>query len=200
MKHAWIHINDPDVCACGKTETTDMHIVEAVSEGVLRRHALYPIRSDYVIILRPKDVTKDEINRAIHNAQKIIGCRYDASFNFDIEDELKLLGTRGPGEMKYYLEDRNELTHLRNSVKAEWDGGFSCTETVSFAWWHKRRQLRLFRTEARGKKVILADQLINDGFKIVWMSKSITEQIIQKHNLGEEALEMITEYRKTHPV
>jgi hypothetical protein len=208
MKHAWVHIDSPITSGIRTAEnlegiahdTTKMQIVEAISEGVVKRHALFPIRSDYVIILRPKDATQDEINKAVRNANKIVGCRYDASFKFDIEDELKMLGTRGPGDLLKTAEDKLELDRIRTNTIAEWDGGFSCTETASFAWWHKRRKLQLFRTTARGKQVILADQFINDGFEIIWMSDSITEEVATLYGLGEEGLELIKEYRMKSPV
>jgi hypothetical protein len=194
MKHAWVHINSP-VIEGGACDITKMQIVEAISEGVVKRHALFPIRSDYVIILRPKNTTKEEIKKAVRNANKIVGCRYDASFDFDIEDELKMLETRGPNGIVGLAEDKLELNRIKVNTLAEWDGGFSCTETASFAWWHKRKQLKLFRTWARGKQVILADQLINNGFDIVWMSKSITEEVAKQLGLSEEGVEMIKELR-----
>lgn len=200
--HAWIHVNDPERNG-DIIETTNMQIVEAISDGVVKRHALHPIRSDYTIILRPKDVTEMDIERAVKKAESIVGARYDADFKFDIEEEIKLFTeemvikdmSKNDAE-----QDRAELDVIKNNMQAEWDGGFSCTETVSFAWWHKRRQLRLFRTKARGKEVILADDMINNGFEIVWMSDSVTYETAKKMNLGEEALEMIKEYREKHPV
>lgn len=194
MKHAWIHTTDG-------TELTQAMIVEAISDGVVKRHGLFPIRSDYTIILRPKQATPEETERAVKKANSIVGCNYDASFEFDIEEEIDLFKQKYqtenvPGaEMQ---EDQEELDIAQKNMRAEWDGGFSCTETISFAWWHLRRPLRLFRQKARGKDVILADQLINGGWEIIAMSDSVTKEVALKLGLGEEGMAMITEYRNKH--
>lgn len=198
MKHAWVHITDP-ITINGHYDTTSVQIVEAISEGVMRRHALYPIRSDYVIILRPKEASANDIIKAVKKANKIVGCKYDADFKFDIEDELKRFKDT-TGDVDQLIKEKEEFTRTVTNIKAEWDGGFSCTETASFCWWHQRDKLRLFRIEARGKKVILADQFINGGFDIVWMSKSITPEIAKAFGLGEEGVLMISEFRKKNPI
>ena len=46
MKHGWIHADDGIV---------NPKIVEAISEGVVMRSSIYPIFSDYTIILSPKN-------------------------------------------------------------------------------------------------------------------------------------------------
>ncbi len=203
MKHAWIHLNDPVITAGIEggdiVDVRDMQIMEAVSEGVLRRSALFPVRSDYTIILRPRGATGEEVDAAVEKALRIEGCEYDADFEFDIEQELEHFppDDETPDQID---EDRRELEAIADGINAEWDGGFSCTETVSFAWWHRRRQLKLYRRPARGKQVILADQMINDGFEIVWMSDSVTPEIAKKLGLPEEGVEMIRDYRRAHPV
>lgn len=205
-KHAWIHVNNPLVVKHSKKKAIDvsnMMIVEAVSEGVIKRHGLFPIRSDYTIILRPRNVSGEDLVRAIKKAENIVGCRYDASFKFDIEEELDLFSrdinkTNISGE--HIQEDKKEFDIAQNNMRAEWDGGFSCTETISFAWWHMRRILGLFRQRSRGKDVILADQLLNRGWDIVAMSNSVTPEIAEKMGLGEEGLEMIKAYRRVNPV
>jgi hypothetical protein len=198
-KHAWIHVDGParftGADGVERTDVTGMQIVEAVSEGVVRRSALYPIRSDYTLILRPRDASREEIDHAVEKAKRIVGCQYDADFKFDIEEELEHFGA--PGENRSEVdEDLRELDVVSTNLGAEWDGGFSCTETVSFAWWHKRRALRLFRKPARGKMVILADDMINNGFEIVWLSESVTPEFARKRGLGEEGVEMIREFRQ----
>lgn len=182
MKHAWIHINGPD-------DVTNMEVVEAISEGVVRRHALYPLRSDYVIILKPKNIISEDVKQAVDKANMVVGCKYDANFEFDIEDEIIHFS-----RSNYDLDDINELDRLKTNIGAEWDGGFSCTEVVCFCWWHLRKNLQLFRKKSRGKMVILADQLINNGFEIVWMSKNITPSLAFDMGLGEEGIEMIKDY------
>ncbi len=199
MKHAWIHVDGPMNCTDSeggaRFDTTGLQIVEAVSEGVVRRSALFPIRSDYTIILRPRDAGQLEIEHAVSKAKRIVGCEYDADFKFDIEEELEHFGA--PGATREEADDDlREIDVFSTNLGAEWDGGFSCTETVSFAWWHCRRALRLFRKPARGKMVILADDMINSGFEIVWISESVTPEVAEKLGLGEEGIEMIRAWRQ----
>ncbi len=202
MKHAWIHLDGPvcfrDPDGGERTDTTGMQIVEAVSEGVLRRSALFPIRSDYTVILRPRGVTPEEVHWALDKARRIIGCRYDADFEFDIEDELKLFAVQGEPPDRQAAR-RQELENIRANLRAEWDGGFSCSETVSFAWWHERERLKLRREKIRGKNVILPDRFLNEGLEIVWMSDSVTPEAAEKFGLPEEGREMIRRYRAAHP-
>ncbi len=165
--HAWIHVGNK-------------HIVEAISDGVVKRHAIYPMHSDYVVILRPKDVTDKELLKAIVNAENIVGQKYDVNFAFDIEEEVKIFGG-------------NEIVAAKENV-VNWDGGFSCTETVSYSYWSIRDKLRLYRKRVRGKDVITADQFINNGFEIVWLSKSVTVEAVKKLKLHEEGVSMVEKY------
>ena len=64
-------------------------VVEAVSEGVIHRSAIYPLYSDYAIILRPRKVDYKSRRGACKKAKGIVGTRYDHNFQFDIEEELK---------------------------------------------------------------------------------------------------------------
>lgn len=155
-------------------------VVEAISEGVVKRHALYPVVSDYVIILKPKDVTSEETQRAVNKANSIVGCQYDVDFQFDIENEVRL----------FEQEDKDSIKE--NLVK--WDGGFSCTETCQFCWYHLKDKLRLYRSKHMGKMAIIADDFINNGFEIVWLSSNVTVDAAIKMKLSEQGIEMIKEY------
>lgn len=179
FKHAWIHTEDG---------VDSPMIVEAVSEGVIHRSAAYPLYSDYAMILRPKGIGYKARRGACKKAKSIVGTRYDHDFNFDIEEELK-----------HYNGDNgsvaaNELGQGAKYMK-KFDHGFSCTEVVSYAWWHCREQLRIFREKSRGKRVILADSFVNRGWEIVWASKSVTVEAAIKWGLHEEGVDMIREFR-----
>jgi len=180
MKHAWIHTVDG---------ITRPQIIEAVSEGVIKRSAVYPMFSDYTMILRPRDATEEERKGACNKVNRVVGTGYDVDFKFDIEEELH-----------YYqgVDSSGASTDLVASQKylRRYDHGFSCTELCSYAWWHKREQLRLYRTKRRGKMVILADDFINHDWEIVWLSNSITVDIAKKLGLHEEGLSMIENYLK----
>ncbi len=180
MKHGWIHTED------GRENP---QIVEAVSEGVIKRSAFYPMFSDYTIILRPLKVTDEERKGACKKVNRVIGTHYDVDFKFDIEEELKY----------YQGIDRkaasNDLAASQNYLQ-HYDHGFSCTELCSYAWWHKREPLRLFRKKRRGRMAIIADDFINHGWEVVWLSHSITVDIAKKLGLHEEGLLIIDDYLK----
>lgn len=179
MKHAWIHTNDG---------VMNPMIVEATSEGVIKRSPIYPLYSDYAIILRPNDMTEEERKGACMKANNIVGVKYDVDFQFDIEAELK------------FNEDKREASRkdLEDSQKnlQNYDQAFSCTEVCSYAWWHKQEELRLYRKERRGKNVILGDDFMNHGWSIVWMSSSITVDVAHKKGMHEEGVSMIESYLK----
>lgn len=196
FKHALIVAN-PSKIINEISDIRGMTIIEAISEGVVERHPLY-VLSDYMLVLRPKGVTEQERHQAIKLARKIVGCEYDADFNFNIEEELKYLATRSRAyyDIGKLDEARRELDILRINVKAEFESGFSCTETVAAAWWHKRDALRIYRQETCGRKVIIADQFINNGFEIIWMSKNLNNNLLKK--LNEESICMINKYKETN--
>lgn len=167
MKHGWIHLSSDT-------------IVEAVSEGVVKRSSIYPIHSDYTIILRPKKYTPDDVDKALNKANTIVGQQYDVDFCFDIEKEVQMFGGK-------------EIEAARENI-AKWDGGFSCTEVVAFSYFHLREQLHLYRKERRGKMVITADDFLNNCFEIVWCSKSVTSEVAKSLGLHEEGVDMIKRY------
>ncbi len=178
MKHGWIHVDD------GIEKPS---IIEAISEGVINRNAIYPMFSDFTIILEPKGVTDKERKGACKKAKGVLGEKYDVNFAFDIEKELEYYHGTDTKAAKRDLEDGQ--TYLQ-----EFDGAFSCTELVSYAWWHKRDELRLFREEVKGKKVILADSFLNGGWSIKWVSKSVTVESAITLGLHEEGIEMIRKF------
>jgi len=180
MKHGWIHVKDGlEIPA----------IVEAISEGVIQRNAMYPIFSDFTIILSPKNVSDLERKGACKKAKFMLGQKYDVNFEFDIENNIKYY----KGEN---VEKAEEHLRLGEENLKSFDGAFSCTELVSYSWWHKRDDLRLFRKKSRGKSVILADDFLNDGWEIKWMSQSVSIESAKKMGLHEEGLLMIEEYIK----
>ena len=165
MKHAWIHIEHGDV-------------VEAISEGVVRRSAFYPLYTDFGIIVRPRiKGDMESISRAVGKAKSIIGENYDVDFRFDIEKELRFY--EGKDAAKSY------------------DPAFSCTEVVSFSWWHESERLGIKRSTQRGKQVILADDFLSDSFEIVWVSDSVTFEAARAMGLHQVGLRMLSDYLET---
>jgi len=178
MKHAWLHTDDG---------IENPLIVEAISDGVVYRNAIYPMYSDYTIILRPKGVGYKERRGACRKAKSIVGTRYDYKFEFNIEEELRHYQGTNPDSAMCDL-------YSASKYMSDYDHAFSCTEVVGYSWWHMREQLRIYRERSRGKDVILADSFLNGGFDIVWASNSVTVDIAAEMNLHEEGIEMIRKF------
>jgi hypothetical protein len=200
MKHGWIHVKDG-------MQTPS--IVEAISDGVIERSAIYPIFSDFTIILSPKNVSDLERKGACKKAKFMLGKKYDVSFKFDIEENIqyyeeetikvekeKIINLQKDSQ---YYKGQN-VEEVKKEIKEglinleKFDGAFSCTELVSYAWWHKRDDLRLFRKKSRGKSVILADDFLNGEWEIKWMSQSVTVESAKNLGLHEEGILMIKKY------
>lgn len=184
FKHAGLISNGP-ARANALSDIRHAKLIEAVSAGV-QEWSPMRIRADRMIVLRPKDMTSDDVDRAVCRARRIVGCDYDASFNFNVEEELTRLGevegSDGARELRLFVR----------GVKAEFDMAFSCTEVVSLAWWHKRGQLRLFRSRSRGRNVIVADQMVNGGSMVVWTNVTVDEA--ERFGLHEEGVELLKQY------
>ncbi len=182
MIHAWIHTEDG---WRGK-------IVEAVSQGVLHRNYLYALHSDYTIVLRPKNVSDNERKGACLKAKQIVGSKYDPFFKFDIEKEIEYWSGRDKEDAVAHLKAGEEFIR-------QYEPAFTCTEVAAYSWWHRREDLRLYRTERLGKSVILADTFLNNGWEIVWMSRSVTPETAAQLGLGEDGRLMIEKYLKEKP-
>jgi len=174
MKHAWIFTE----------EGLDCKIVEAISSGVTHRNFVYPMYSDYSIILRPRGVSENDRKGACVKAKSIVGERYDHEFYFDIEKELQFY--RG-SDIEGAIIDLNKANKQLDKFKH----GFSCTEVVAYSWWHQREKLRLYRTNFAGKDIIKPDSFINNSWEVVWKSESVTKDVAIKLGLSEEGIETI---------
>lgn len=174
FKHAWLVI-DGNKC------------IEATSEGVIERDALYPLATDYAVILRPKDVTEDEIAMAIKRAKAIIGCEYDANFNFDLDQANDEIVVREQGQ------------YSKNITAGAFHAAFSCTETVGFSWFHCRNKLRIFRTNYAGRDAIVADDFLKMDFDVVWASPNLTKEWMESVGLHEEGRNKISEWLRKNP-
>jgi len=191
MKHAWVHVEPL------RDDGTAPKIVEAVGEGVRHVNAIVPLKTDYAIIVRPKTIKHrpEGVKVAVDKAMRIIGENYDVDFDFDIEKEVEFF--TGPDSYLGYQRTTllDGVEHLRG-----YDPAFSCTEVASFAWWHESANLCLYRSEARGKKVILADQFLNPvGWEIVWLSKSVTPEVAKKMGLKGVGVSMIKDWIDANP-
>lgn len=157
FKHAWIVVDNNDC-------------VEAVAEGVLRRDNLAPTYSDYVIILRPLGVNKTEVDASVQRANYLVGCEYDANFNFDLDEQSAAYMPRG------------------------FHKAFSCTEAAAFSWYHCKEKLAIVRSQHAGREAIIADDFLKMNFGIIWMSPSVTVKWAKEMKLHDIGVEKIKSY------
>jgi hypothetical protein len=66
----------------------DDRIVEAVTKGVKNRDILSLLRTDYICILRPQDISEKEIDKAVKKARMFVGSDYDYIFDNDTDDKI----------------------------------------------------------------------------------------------------------------
>jgi len=188
MKHAWIHTDDIN----SERSYTGGLIVEATSEGVLSKHALTPYHdSDYAVLLRPKGVTDEQRKGACVKANGIVGASYDTNFTFDIENELHFYDVTSDQDLK----EATKALSASEAALQKWHHAFSCSEAVSYSWWHCRKELSLYRRKFMGKDVILPVDFIHHGFDIVWASESWSLDTAQRQGLNEEGLDMLNDFR-----
>jgi len=166
-KHAWLWTEDSKI------------IIEAVSEGVLKRHTFHALNADYAVILKPL-VVQEALPEAVTRANQMVGCPYDDTFTFDLEIEASLF--------------QDKETALLNMKR--FGLGVSCTEMVALCYVGHRRELGLYRTKMGKRQVILPDAYLSTHFEIVWASKETTPGNAQKLGLHEEGCSMLKEYWK----
>jgi len=198
FKHAGIIVQGPDSARVQPVDPPDrpfstpdlarVQLVEAISEGVVRRHPLWA-RGDLMIFLRPKHAQDKDREKAVEIAHAIVGCKYDASFKFNMEEELKLLAEQ---EESPLVENVEELHRSMRNLRSEYDMSFSCTEVVATAWWHMRKRLGIARKKVRGRLCITADQFLNRDFKVVWTNVTVGQA--EKAGLGEEGVRELKAY------
>lgn len=169
-------------------DPSNVALVEAVSEGVCFRHPLYA-RGDRMIFLRPKHMDDDERDHAADLAKRFVGCKYDASFKFNIAEELNHFKATDNEE---FSERALELQRIMKNSTSEFDIAFSCTEVVAAAWWFRCKQLGIFRKMIRGRLCIVADQFVNRDFSIIWTNVATNEA--EKAGLSEEGVREIENY------
>jgi hypothetical protein len=166
MKHAWIH--EP---------LFGRFIIEAVSEGVFYRHALHGLMSDYAVLLKPL-IDDNARGEAWERASTMVGCPYDDTFTFDLENETEIF--------------KDKATALDNMRK--YGLGVSCTELVALCYVGHRRELGLYRTKIGEREAILPDAYLSTHFEVVWASKQTTPENALILGLHEEGCSMLREY------
>ena len=180
-------------------------IVEAISEGVVRRSVGHILESDYTCVVRPNAKSLSQYARAhvIHDAcvkaRSIEGFEYDPLFDFCDSVEFDAL---------------NQIKH--NFVRSSWatrakaEGiSFACTEVPYFCYYPVRELLGLYRRRNvniltkliglfglhPGSAVIDADMYVTAyGFDLIWCSASMTPGWAARMNVPEAMLSKLTAY------
>jgi hypothetical protein len=169
MKHAWIY-------------TGGNYIVEAVSEGVLKRNHLHASHgTDYLLILEPiisREVQQEAAKKALYLSE--LNLPYDDHFKFNLEINDSLFADKD-------IAQENMKT---------FDIGMTCSEVSSVCYVGHRRELGIFRTKLGKREVVLPDAFISTHFKIRFASKYTTPEVAKSFDLGEEGCTMIEEYWK----
>lgn len=164
MKHAWL-FKSPE------------KIIEAVSEGVLLRHPLHAMITDFAVILRPHVSVKAK-REAVRRGIDTVGADYDDTFTFDIDIEKSL-----------FADKETALANMR-----KFGLGVTCSELVALAYVGFRRKLGLYRVSMGKRLVIMPDQYLSTHFDIVWASKETTPEIAASFGLHEEGVELLRDY------
>ncbi len=153
----------------------DQQVIEAISEGVVKRNVGHILYSDYACILRPK-IGRLHKDKACDWAEKLVGMPYDVQFDFGVERERKAL-----------MEGEQ--------VKV------CCTEIPFFCYMEYVNELGVFRENSvtaavrlleilglhPGRTQVTADMYVEaNGFEIVWRSEEFTEEWAHKMNASRQ--------------
>lgn len=143
-------------------------LIEAISEGVKKRHVTHILHSDYAIILRPQ-LSDRQKAVAVHEAERLEGFPYDCLFNFCDE------------------KDREDILNFDKVIP------MCCTEIPHFAFMPydlhilRRRNVSLITRILNffglhpGETVVDADMYVLADTKIIWKSKHFTADFAKKN-------------------
>ena len=163
----------------------DGQVVEAISEGVVRRHAAHILYSDRAVILRPR-VSDDAKAQAIEWGHRVVGFGYDFLFEFNGVEQRETIRKHG-------IEARNMGVR------------FACTEIPYFCYLDHaksmgiklRRNVNLltkllwFINVNPGEAVIDADMYVKADMDVIWCSKKFTPEYCTKMKCGDQYIAKI---------
>lgn len=166
MIHAGIYVGDGQV-------------VEAISEGVVRRSAAHILHSDRAIILRPR-IDDDAKVMATEWANRIVGFGYDFLFDFNGAKEREMIRKHGIDARKMGVR-------------------FACTEIPYFCYLEHAKDLGInLRRNVNlmtrllslvglkpGEAVVDADMYVTSDMDIVWCSKKFTPDYCSSMKCGQ---------------
>lgn len=164
-------------------------VVEAISEGVVKRHAGHILQSDWACIVRPNVPTLEKA-QAIRRAERLEGFEYDPLFEFNGYEEKALID-------KYGREAKN------HGVR------FCCTEIPYFCYLEHTEKLGIKTRRnvtiltrlvsmipgiSPGEYVVDADMYLNADFELVWCSKEFLSGWAEDMGGSEELVKKVKQY------
>ena len=169
----------------------DGYVVEALSEGVTKRHAAHILHSDYAMILRPKFDTACEYEDAILDAsrwaEKCVGCEYDALFTFDVEVERKAIDLGLKGDVYLACTEVPLLCYAPHREKLNIKTKRNITAmTRALSWFGLNT----------GADIVDADMYVTANFDIVWHSRSLTVKAALQHGCSQEFIDKLAGVKK----
>lgn len=167
-------------------------IVEAVSDGVIKRHAGHILFSDRACILRPRlpeEKREQAVAEAVALAEKIVGFPYDILFDFNGRRERALVEQHGKDAVKKGVR-------------------FCCTEVPYFCYGAYTKDLRIVRRRnvslatkllsllglSPGKAIVAADMYFTANFDLIWCSRHFTVDWCRKRRASQGMLEAVAAY------
>lgn len=202
MVHAGIAVAGDD----GKVD----QVVEAISEGVVKRHVTSILHSDRACILRPKFKNKESKKVALAFVQdvapKLVGFKYDPLFNFSTKkewDEIKSAIARDNKATSLFLS-----SHFLKDLKKEGRLRFCCTEICRSLYldWQDELDLYMVNTKTKftrllhflglhvGETKFDADMYILANFEIIWCSKEFTVEWAKKQGMNDKYISKLEAY------
>ena len=167
MIHAGIYIGDG-------------YVVEAISDGVKRRHVAHILYSDYAMIVRPRLGDEEEreaaITEAVEWARKCEGCKYDELFNFNVEDEREAIKYGQQKKVKLACTEVPYLCYHDYVDKLKIDRRRNVTVVTKALSWLGINT---------GEEVVDADMYVKADFDVVWKSKDTTPEAARAHGCDE---------------
>lgn len=171
-------------------------VIEAVSEGVVKRHAGHILYSDRACILRPRlpeDKRVQAVAEAIDLAEKIVGFPYDILFDFNGRRERRLVEQYGPNA-------------AQKGVR------FCCTEVPYFCYGSYTKDLRITRRRnvslatkflsllglSPGKAIVAADMYFTANFDLIWCSRQLTVDWCKRRRADAGMVQAVASYWDSH--
>lgn len=188
MKHVWLHTHD----ATSIRGRTGGLVIEATRDRVHHRHALYPLRSDYAVILRPRGLTVEQLKGSGCRAQNIKYLLYGQSPEIDPKHNV------GFYERPAHLDAALDELYMHAAAFRKWERGFTPAEAIAYCFWHVRETLKIRRSPFGRHQVIVPQDFLSFNFDIIWASNSLTLNTARRMGFNDVALDKLAKYLQGH--